>query len=103
MVLGVNYGNNSTDPAVSSTGSLKESASADHGRIEQLWDHRFVGYLITPPMGAGIKFIFKIVFVDVTFGLCFTFESYNFENESIVNLTRSKFHGIKINGDVSVL
>ena len=87
---------------MSSTGSLKESASADHGRIEQLWDHRFVGYLITITMGARIEFILKIVFVDVTFGLCFTLESYNFEHESIVNLTRSKFHGIEINDHVSV-
>ena len=87
MVLGVNWTNNTMERDAVASRSLRKSASADHGRIEQLWDKRFVGYLITPPMSAGIKFIFKIVFVDVTFGLCFAFESYNFENESIVNLT----------------
>ena len=102
MVLGWNYGNNSTDPAVSSTGSLKESASADHGRIEQLWDQIRIGHLVTVTVHTGIKFVRKIFDLNVTFGLCFSAESNSFEHETIVDFTRGKFHRVKINYHAAV-
>ena len=103
MVLGLNWTNNTIERDAVASQILKESARADHGRIEQLWDKRFVGYFVTVTVGTGIKLILKIFLVDVTFGLCFSAESYNFEHETIVDLTRGKFHGIEINDHVSVL
>ena len=87
MVLGVNWTNNTIERDAVASRSLRKSASADHGRIEQLWDKRFVGYFVTITVGARIEFILKIFPVNVTLGLCFSLESYNFEHEAIVNLT----------------
>ena len=81
---------------------LRKSASADHGRIEQLGDQFSVGHLVTVTFNPRVDFAAKIVFVDVTFGLCFSAESYNFKHEAIVNLTRGKFYGIEINNHAAV-
>ena len=77
-------------------------AGTSHARIEQLRNHRFVGYLITITMSAGIKLILKIFFVDVTLGLSFAHESNNFEHQTIVNLTRCKFDGVEVNNHVAI-
>ena len=102
MVLGLNWTNNTIERDAVASRILKESASADHGRIEQLWDQFSVGHLVTVTLNARVDFTAKIVFIDVTFGLCFSAESYNFKHEAIVNLTRGKFHGIKINYHTAV-
>ena len=81
---------------------LRKSASADHGRIEQLWDQFSIRYLVTITFNPRVDFTAKIVFVDVTFGLCFSAESYNFEHEAIVNLTCSKFDRVEINNHAAV-
>ena len=78
------------------------SARTSKSRIEQLRNHRFVGYLITITMSTGIKLILKVFFIDVTLGLRFAHESYNFEHQTIVNLTVSKFDGIEVNNHVAI-
>ena len=82
--------------------SLRKSASADHGRIEQLWNQFSISHFVTVTLNSRVDFTAKIVFVDVTFGLCFSAESYNFKHEAIVDLTRSKLHGIEINYHAAV-
>ena len=101
-MVGWNWTNHTIERDAVASRSLRKSASADHGRIEQLWDQFSVGHLVTITLNARVDFTAKIVFVDVTFGLCFSAESYNFEHETIVDFTRSKFHGIEINYHAAV-
>ena len=101
-MLGVNWTNNTIEGDAVASRSLRKSASADHGRIEQLGDQFSVGHLVTVTLNPRVDFTAKIVFVDVTFRLCFSAESYNFEHEAIMDLTRSKFHGIEINYHAAV-
>ena len=103
MVLGVNWTNNTIERDAVASRSLRKSASADHGRIEQLWNQIRIGHLVTVTVHTGIKFVRKIFNLNVTLGLCFSAESYNFKHEAIMNFTRGKFHGIEINDHVSIL
>ena len=102
MVLGVNYRKHTIERDAVASRSLRKSASADHGRIEQLWDQFSIGYLVTITLNSRVDFTAEIVFVDVTFGLCFSAESYNFKHKAIVDLTCSKFHRIEINYHAAV-
>ena len=78
------------------------SARTSESRIEQLRNHRSIGYVVTITFNTGINLILKVFLVDVTLGLGFTHESYNFEHQTIVNLTVSKFDGIEVNNHVTI-
>ena len=78
------------------------SARTSESRIEQLRSHRSIGYFVTITLNTRINLILKILLVDVTFGLRFAHESYNFEHQTIVNLTVSKFDGIEVNNHVTI-
>jgi hypothetical protein len=77
-------------------------AGTCHARIEQLREHRFVGYLITIALSTGINLAGEIFLVDVTLRLSCTAESNNFKHQTIVNLTRCKFDGVEVNNHVAI-
>ena len=76
------------------------STGTAHGRIEQLRDHRFVGYFVTVTLHPRIYLTIKIFFANVTFGLRFSHESNNLQNVASADLSVVIFHGVEINNHV---
>jgi len=77
------------------------SARHPHCGIVELRNHRIIGDLITITLNTTANLAIEIFLVDITLRLSFTKESNNFENQTIVNLTRVKFDGIEVNNHVS--
>ena len=65
-------------------------------------DHRIISDLITITLNARINLIRHIFLVDITLGLSCTDESYNFEDETVVNSSVGKLDGVEINNHVAV-
>ena len=78
------------------------SARTSESRIEQLCFFIDAGLFVTITLNTGLNLTLHIFDVDVTLRLRFAHESYNFEHQTIVLSSVSKFDGVEVNNHVTI-